>query len=191
MRSHQQPQRKSIEDSVDTISRGDTISLSIHDSTGSPWKDESVSCAHKAQSQSVTSSKQSPSQDSDVWHSESEANWTMVDKDITQSQILSEDEPKQIVNSSHPLSPAVNNTVSHEGGAATTNDIIHLDSDSPMGTNCIPDTTYGFETPRAMEIFGAGSWNTLCLAMNFNFLLVTKGKYEYHNVTAVLFHITI
>ena len=54
------------------------------------------------------SSKQSPtpSQDSDVWHSESEANWTMVEnhlKDITQSQVLSEDEPKEIDSNSHSI----------------------------------------------------------------------------------------
>lgn len=54
------------------------------------------------------SSKQSPtpSQDSDVWHSESEANWTMVEnplKDITQSQVLSEDEPKEVDSNSHSI----------------------------------------------------------------------------------------
>ena len=59
----------------------------------------------KSHSESA-SSKQSPtpSQDSDVWHSESEANWTMVDnplKDITQSQILSEEEPREADSNSH------------------------------------------------------------------------------------------
>ena len=54
------------------------------------------------------SSKQSPipSQDSDVWHSESEANWTMVEnplKDITQSQVLSEDEPKEAGSDYHSV----------------------------------------------------------------------------------------
>ena len=47
-----------------------------------------------------------PSQDSDMWHSESEANWTMVEnplKDITQSQVLSEDEPKEVESNSHSL----------------------------------------------------------------------------------------
>ena len=48
------------------------------------------------------SSKQSVSRDSDVWHSESEANWTSYNpmKDITQSQVLSsvDDEQKQSPN---------------------------------------------------------------------------------------------
>ena len=54
------------------------------------------------------SSKQSPtlSQDSDMWHSESEANWTMVEnplRDITQSQILSEGELKDGMSNSHSV----------------------------------------------------------------------------------------
>lgn len=35
---------------------------------------------------------------------------------------------------------------------------------------------YGFEPPRSMEVFGVGSWNSLCLALNVNFLQETKGK---------------
>ena len=35
---------------------------------------------------------------------------------------------------------------------------------------------YGFEPPRPMEVFGVGSWNSLCLAQNTNLLQETKGK---------------
>ena len=98
----------------DAISR----SLSIRDSPRPTISDfqkkEPISPCHvhrsllRVKSHSI-SSKQSPtpSQDSDVWHSESEANWTMVEnplKDITQSQVLSEDEPKEVDSNSHSFS---------------------------------------------------------------------------------------
>ena len=37
---------------------------------------------------------------------------------------------------------------------------------------------YGFEPPRSMEVFGVGSWNSLCLAQNVNLLQETKGEYN-------------
>lgn len=97
------------------MNRDDAISgsLSIQDSSrptiGDFPKKEPISSRHVHRSgvkSHSLSSKQSPtpSQDSDVWHSESEANWTMVEnplKDITQSQVLSEDEPKEVDSNSH------------------------------------------------------------------------------------------
>ena len=115
---------KSITDSSETTSRMDTnspssaiqfsdraSSIPVQDSTGPAncsWKMDSTDSSSyphhsNCKSDSQSSFKQSVSRGSDVWHSESEANWTMVEassnpmKDITQSQVLSsvDDEQKQ------------------------------------------------------------------------------------------------
>ena len=170
---------KSIDDSIDSLSRDDTISLSMQDSTA----DSDIQKKHKSlvphvhrtfQSLSL-SCKQSPSQDSDVWHSESEANWTTVGnplKDITQSQVLSEDEAKVIESGGHPLSPTTDRAVSQDASKGVTEVDIHHDVESGKK---MPPVAYGFEPPRSTDIFGVCSWNSLCLALNSNMLQGTKG----------------
>ena len=147
---------------MDTVSRDGTISLSIQESnTGSDiqGKDELLVSKTLPQIQSQTlSSKQSPSQDSDIWHSESEANWTMVEnpfKDLTQSQVLSEDEPKQFEGDSL-----------HTSYATPVSQCAKKDA---MKKECYTDhdyVAYGFEPPRSTEVFGDCSWNSLCLAVS-------------------------
>ena len=121
------------------------------------------------------SSKRSPTQDSDIWYSESEANWTMVEnplKDITQSQVLSEDESKVCVGDSHQMSSA-----SHTGGAVCEGG----DKDMPEDKNKLHcgsiylPKLYGFEHPRSTDVFGVCSWNSLHLAINSNILQETNG----------------
>lgn len=171
---HNQPS-KSMNDSADTLSRGDTFSVSVQDSTGGrDFRDRDksfVSNVHKILSRSV-SSKQSADQDSDEWHSDSEANWTMVGnplKDITQSQTLSEDEPKNIATSNHALCFVAGRAVSQ----ATDKAVTGVD-DLEVGDN-IPLLTYGFEPPRPIEVFGTCSWNSLCLALSSSALQDTTG----------------
>ena len=95
-----QPLREAV--SIGTISRGDDLSDFDRTSPqGSPWKSTESTGTSNIQNILSLSSKHSASHDSDAWHSESEANWTMVEtysnqpKDISQSQVLSEDEQKQ------------------------------------------------------------------------------------------------
>lgn len=161
-----------------TISRGDTLSVSVQNSTESrdfQDRDKSVvSDMHKNLSQSV-SSKQSANQDSDEWHSDSEANWTMIGnplKDITQSQVLSEEEPKNIAGYNHALDSASGCTISQDTNKAVTGISAH--DDVEVDSN-IPLLKYGFEPPRPIEIFGTCSWNSLCLAVNSNVLQDTTG----------------
>ena len=130
------------------------------------------------------SSKQSPtpSQDSDVWHSESEANWTMVEnplKDITQSQVLSEDEPKE---DSHSVHSAGRESKSEVPMACT--NVLYCITQGGNDIQVPHVSRYGFEPPRSMEIFGVGSWNSLCIAQNVN-LLQETGEYIYNIIIVV------
>ena len=124
------------------------------------------------------SSKQSPTQDSDVWHSESEANWTMVEnplKDITQSQVLSEDEPKMCENGVSSAS-ITGDTVGRDSNREETEDKC-CDAKEVEDSTHLPKlkVVYGFEHPRPTKVFGVCSWNSLCLAINSNILQETYG----------------
>ena len=81
------------------------------------------------------------SRDSDSWHSESEANWTMVEasynpmKDITQSQVLSsvDDEQKQSPNDHEHLSCSQQHSLSETPHAISPNlTLQHKETLSPF-----------------------------------------------------------
>ena len=176
-----------------TPSRGDNFSdfdgLSAH---GTPWKSESteVSNARNVPSRSLFSSKHSASRDSDAWHSESEANWTTYmaePKDITQSQILSEDEPKQSRLTYSPSWSKSEHSVSSPQHEITVDGGIRLQSplENPPYERCVSLSSsegglrlhgmeYKFEPMRPVEVFGECSWNSLSLAVNTN--LVKSGE---------------
>ena len=180
-------------EAASTPSRGDTFSdfdgLSAHDT---PWKSESteVSNARNVQSRSLFSSKHSVSRDSDAWHSESEANWTTYmaePKDITQSQVLSEDEPKQSRLTCTPSLSKSGHSVSSPQHEVTGGGSIRLQSplDNPLHEKCLSlSSSEGdsrlqgmackFEPMRPVEVFGECSWNSLSLAVNTN--LVKSGE---------------
>ena len=177
-RLHSRFMVKSVTDSEVTKSGDCTISSSLHDSTiASPaHREDGLVPRATPQTQLLSlSSKPSPTQDSDVWYSESEANWTMVEnplKDITQSQVLSEDESKMCEGDSHQLSSA-----SHTGGAACEGSGKDVTGDKDKlhpGGNYLPKL-YGFEHPRSTDVFGVCSWNSLHLAINSNILQETNG----------------
>lgn len=136
------------------------------------------------------SSRRSPSKDSresDVWHSESEANWTIQlsnvnpTKDITQSQVLSSaDEVALLDTQRHTSSPSgVHSTAPSEPTyplPRETSDlresVQHSEKQSKANklNQNTSETLYGFEPPRPAEVFGSSSWNTLSLAVNSNFV---------------------
>ena len=191
------PERETV--SIGTPSRGDNFSdfdgLSAHDT---PWKSESTEASNARNIQSrrsLFSSKHSASRDSDVWHSESEANWTMVEvysnqpKDITQSQVLSEDEPKP---SRLTCTPSWSKSVATEQSASPLqrdiapggNMRLHSPLENVRHERCVSlsssedasklhETGYNFEPIRSAEVFGECSWNSLSLALNTN--LVQSG----------------
>lgn len=202
-----QSQRETLPSSIGTpsrmenISEYDGISISQRDT---PWKSESTGTSNyktHIPTRSFISSKHSASRDSDDWHSESEANWTMVEaysnqpKDITQSQILSEDEkgysPSWSKSKETPVSPQqashlLQSTISedkhhldlplaplHGGGGLSFTQLPSLSNSEGRSTSRLQGTSYFFEAPRPVEVFGHCSWNSLVLAVNSN--LVPSG----------------
>ncbi len=175
--------------SIETTSRGDNISDFDRESS---WRsNESLGTSNVRNVHSL-GSKHSGSRDSDAWHSESEANWTMVEvnsnqpKDITQSQVLSEDEPKHnqlgytpswSVPTEHSLSPNLQVPGEKNYHALPT----HYERDLSSTNSCSEEkttsgmSTYNFEPRRSLEVFGDCSWNSLSLATNSNF--VRSGMY--------------
>lgn len=148
-------------------------------------KSDSQSCSKKSMSM----------RDSDVWHSESEANWTMVEafsnpfnKDITQSQLLSSADEQSHADirggSQHPLIGEVQTTqvvTPTNGSGRVSHSLTQNDAHSPVLVgegDSLKMSTYGFEAPRPAEVFGPCSWNSLCLAVNTN--LVGKGEIGSH-----------
>jgi len=180
--------------SIGTVSRGDNLSdfdgISQQDS---PWKSESTGTSNYPNAHSHSPvSKQSASHDSDAWHSESEANWTMYQtKDITQSQVLSEDEHKQSgVQSGVAYTPSWSKTPVHRASPSP-----HLQPDraglpamaedqggpQSLSSSDVSEV-YKFEPRRPVELFGECSWNSLSLAKSSN--LVKSGVLaEYFSMT--------
>lgn len=114
--------------------------------------------------------------DSDAWHSESEANWTTVDahsnalKDT--SQILSSDDDDQNPN------PTVltHQPLQVEAVTVPKEQLLHYSTgaesvgrrDVAECSSAMLASSYSFEPPRPVEVFGPCSWNSLCLAVNTN-----------------------
>ena len=129
-------------------------------------------------SQTIT---RSVSQDSDVWHSESEANWTMVHttKDITQSQVLSDDDKTEVA----PDSPRLKNPGHHSQERSGVESMNKEEKDHPhvviggdsTEENFTEENIFGFEPQRSSQIFGHNSWNTLTLAVNSNYFAAGNG----------------
>ena len=216
-----QSQRETLPSSIGTpsrmenISEYDGISVSQRDT---PWKSESTGTSNyktPVPTRSLISSKHSASRDSDDWHSESEANWTMVGaysnqlKDITQSQILSEDEkqshgyspswsksketPVSPQHASHILQSTISEDKHHldlplvpfrgEGGMSSTQ-LPPLSGSEGRSTSRLQGTSNFFETPRPVEVFGRYSWNSLVLAVNSN--LVLSGIFIFSSMSSSL-----
>lgn len=194
---HYQPSLKSAADvSIDSLSRDGIVSSTIQGSSpGSNFQEKNEIIGSKTlphiHSRSL-SSKQSPSQDSDIWHSESEANWTMVDnnpfKDITQSQVLSEDEAKQVESCSRQ-SAAYGQANKDTTCVVTEKECTEHRFDSVRRSNHVGDhVAYGFEPPRSNAVFGSCSWNSLCLAVNSNILQESKGTVHADiDITFIIF----
>lgn len=125
------------------------------------------------------SSIASDSRDSDVWHSESEANWTIMDaysihnKDIEHSQVLSSESfsEHQTIRNEQPCRTAVpdENPGKHPAASHRTISVGSSVADvlSAPGND---DDFHGFEPPHLSEAFGCCSWNALCLARNVNYV---------------------
>lgn len=179
-----------MRESIGTISRGDNISDFDRESS---WRSmESLGTSNVRNVHSLSSKhSQAGSHDSDAWHSESEANWTMVEvysnqpKDITQSQVLSEiDEPKQ---SQLAYTPSWSKSVATEHSLSPNPQFLnsgeknyhflptHFEKDlssngNSEGKSSPGGACYNFEPRRSLEVFGDCSWNSLSLAMNSNFV---------------------
>ena len=112
--------------------------------------------------------------DSDAWHSESEANWTTVDahsnalKDTSQLLSSGDDDqkPNQTVLTHQPLKV--------EAVTVPKEQLLSIGAES-VGSSDVTEcssvmlaSSYSFEPPRPVEVFGPCSWNSLCLAMNTN-----------------------
>lgn len=217
-----QYQRETLPSSIGTPSRMENISeydgVSVSQRE-TPLKSESTgtsNCKTHTHARSLISSKHSASRGSDDWHSESEANWTMVEaysnqpKDITQSQILSEDD-KQSPSYSPSWSKSRETPVSHH---QTPHLLQHTDTDSnnvrfPLvsvgveesksksstqlpsligsegksTSRLLAGTNYCFETPRSNVVFGQCSWNSLGLAVNSN--LVQTGMHLISHIDSM------
>ncbi|XP_064398389.1 uncharacterized protein LOC135345005 isoform X2 [Halichondria panicea] len=184
-----QPLREAV--SIGTISRGDDLSDFDRTSPqGSPWKSTESTGTSNIQNIRSLSSKHSASHDSDAWHSESEANWTMVEtysnqpKDISQSQVLSEDEQKQMCTPNWSKSviteqQSISASPQAPGGEKKRYSSLALHRrdfsvDSSEGWN-LQGTTCNFEPRRPLEIFGECSWNSLSLATNSNLVQSASG----------------
>ena len=161
--------------------------------------------SHKFQrSDSLYSSRRSASRDSDVWHSESEANWTMVEANstaITQSQVLtSSDDEREQQKGQTEASCSRQHSVTFDEPPSKIHQyelppsIAEVPSKSeliakkqyPTSTEeahlprdiATPDASvYGFETPRPLELYGPCSWNSLTLAVNSN--LVKPSRHSF------------
>ena len=145
---------------------------------------------HGGSSLSSRRSAGKESGESDVWHSESEANWTIQlsnvnpTKDITQSQVLSSaDEVTPLDTQRHTSSPSgIHSTAPSERTYPLPRETSDLSNpresaqhaEKQSKANKVNQTSsevlYGFEPPRPVEVFGSSSWNTLSLAVNSNFL---------------------
>ncbi len=113
-------------------------------------------------------------------------------KDISQSQVLSEDEPKQsqfaaaytpswsksVVTEEHSisLSPQVARGSDKKRYSSLAQQRRDFSVDSSEGWN-LQGATCTFEPRRPLEVFGDCSWNTLSLATNSN--LVQSGIITY------------
>lgn len=134
---------------------------------------------YQSQGLSQTNTR-SVSQDSDVWHSESEANWTMVHttKDITQSQVLSEDDKQDhtdVALASSCLKTPTDQSPDRGGTGSVEKEHSHVfEGESSIEESVEGENIYGFEPRRSSQIFGHNSWNTLTLAINTNYF--TPGK---------------
>ncbi len=176
--------------SIGTMSRGDNISDFDRESS---WRsNESLGTSNVRNTHSLSSKhSQTGTHDSDAWHSESEANWTMVEvysnqpKDITQSQVLSEDEPKHSELGYTPswskslaieqsLSSILQVTGSGEKNYHSLPTHFEKDSSQSSYSNTTGKSSLAnipiFEPRRSLEVFGDCSWNSLSLAINTNFV---------------------
>lgn len=181
------------------MSRGDNISdfdgVSIQDSH---WK--STESNETSSNVRNTSSKQSASHDSDVWCSESEANWTMVEttysgqpKDITQSQVLSDEEQKPSRLTYTPswsksalMEHSVSPTQLRVGAAGEKRYALVMSgrraSEGGGSVDKSQEGGYHFEPKRSTKVFGDCSWNSLRLAANTNLVQSSKTLYLYRGM---------
>ncbi len=146
---------------------------------------------------------------SDVWHSESEANWTLVEgsfrnyKDVAQSQVLSDsivngEEGGALINrrasvtfDDPPVSPhkhlQLKETLSPflEQDESKLNPPIEAATPSNEDVGGVVSQEFspyglGFDVPRSTEIYGSCSWNILPLAVHSN--LVGPERDSYDNI---------
>ena len=154
--------------------------------SSSPWsrspvtaRSQETSASHLAGRKPGTSLP-SGSRDSDVWHSESEANWTIMDaystqhKDAIQSQVLSStDTPCQHQTALSEPSQHVDKptTASSEYVDKLMMEPFRSASGHSLGTDLLSSSSSCgdvFEPPRSIDVFGDCSWNSLSLARNTN-----------------------
>lgn len=121
---------------------------------------------------SVHSSRVSPSRDSDIWHSESEANWTNAD---ARSGVVGIDESE----SSIPVegkngTPVPTSVMSIEPLSTLENQMTIMPS-MEVGLSHKMKKADTFELARPVLLFGTCSWNSLPLALANHFVTPSTG----------------
>lgn len=113
---------------------------------------------------SVQSSHVSPSRDSEIWHSDSEANWTNAD--APRSGMVG-------IDGSEGSIPAEGNKGTQEPTSDMSVEPLSLLEKREVGS--IHKTKDTFEQARPVLVFGTCSWSTLPLALTKHFVEPSTG----------------
>lgn len=128
--------------------------------------------------ESIQSSQVSPSRDSDTWHSESEANWTIAD---AHSGVVGNDESEDLIQVENDR-PEPSSLMSIEPLSLLENQVA-LPSTGVVSNLKTRDT---FEQARSTVLFGACSWNSLPLALTNHFVTLSVNTQDEKDEPSLL-----